>query len=175
MKGLTHMLFIKATKDILKDLRINPEPVLETDLFYSWHVNIFTLYRKKHYVFMNDLSRLSLTISGIRSNQANRLQEIFIKNLIRYLTLEDIPEEQIEFYIKNCNEMVITKTDNRSVRSTLNEIMMIMKSLEYNKDGFEDQDHRHKWNNRIIYKPIDYQEPIDVFIKELTDRYKNKG
>lgn len=167
------MLLIKATKDTLKDLRINPEPVLETDLFFSWHVNIFTLYRKKHYVFMNDFSRLSLTISGIRSNQANRLQEIFITHLMRYLTLEDIPEEQIEFYIKYCNEMVIAKTDNRSVRSTLNEIMMIMKSLEYEKNGFEDQDHRHKWNNRIIYKPIDYQKPIDVFIKELKDRNEN--
>ncbi len=168
------MLFIKATKDTLKDLNINPVPVEASDLFYSWHVNIFTLYRKKHYVFMNDISRLSLTISGIRSNQSNKLKDIFIENLKHYLIKEQVPEGLLSYYLESCNEMVITKTDNRSVRSTLNEIMLVMKSLEYDRQGFEDPDQRHNWNNRFIYKPIDYKEPIDVFIKEIEERYKNK-
>ncbi len=33
------MLFIKATKDTLKDLNTTPVAVEATDLFYSWHVN----------------------------------------------------------------------------------------------------------------------------------------
>ncbi|OXS59779.1 hypothetical protein B1A99_09555 [Cohnella sp. CIP 111063] len=168
------MLFIKATKDTLKDLNTTPVAVEATDLLYSWHVNIFTLYRKKHYVFMNDLSRLSLTISGIRSNQSAKLKDIFIDNLKQYLVTEQVPEHLLRYYIENCDEMVITKTDSRSVRSTLNEIMLVMKSLEYDKQGYEDLDQRHKWNNRFIYKPIDYKYPIDVFMNELEKKYKNK-
>ncbi|WP_440117675.1 hypothetical protein [Paenibacillus sp. QZ-Y1] len=48
--------------------------------------------------------------------------------------------------------------------------MLVMKSFEGETDKFKDKDTRHKWNNRSIYKPIDYQEPIDVFVKELQAR-----
>jgi len=34
---------------------------------------------------------------------------------------------------------------------------------------------RHKWMNRSIYKPIDYKYPIDVFVKELENRFKNEN
>lgn len=167
------MLIIKATKDTLKDLNVKPAVVDISDSFFSWHVNFFTLYGKKHYVFMNDLSRLSLTVTGIRTNQANKLREIFLNNLKDYFTIEQIPNALSNFYIDSCLEMIITKTDNRSVLSTLNEIMLVMKTLELDKVDFRDQVKRHKWNNRFIYKPIDYQHPIDVFIKELEGRYRN--
>ena len=168
------MLVIKATKDSLKDLNVHPQVVKAPDPFFSWHVNYFTLYGKKHYVFMNDLSRLSLTVPGIRSNQSNKLREIFTNHLIHYLAVEDLPSIQVDNYLNNCNEMVITKTDSRSVISTLNEIMLIMKSLERDKVDYRDLDKRHKWNNRMIYKPIDYNYPIDVFVNKLKERFTNQ-
>jgi hypothetical protein len=169
------MLIIKATKDTLKDLNVKPETIELSDPFFSWHVNFFTLYSRKHYVFMNDFSRLSLTVTGIRSNQANKLREMFVNNLVDYLSIEQIPNPLAHFYIEVCNEITITKTDSRSVLSTLNEIMLVMKTLERDKVDFRDQVERHKWNNRFIYKPIDYQHPIDVFKKELEERYRNKS
>ncbi|WP_404823703.1 DUF6933 domain-containing protein [Paenibacillus rhizovicinus] len=75
------MLIFKATKDTLKDLKIQPGTVGKSDLFFCWHVNIFNLYRKKHYVFMNDLTRLSLTVTGIRSGQNQKLKELFLNGL----------------------------------------------------------------------------------------------
>ncbi|MGZ9584007.1 DUF6933 domain-containing protein [Paenibacillus marinisediminis] len=169
------MLILKATKDTLKDLNVKPTIVDILDPFLSWHVNYFTLYGKKHYVFMNDLSRMSLTVTGIRSNQSNKVKDIFIENLKRYLRVEQIAEALANSYIKDCNEVILTKTDSRSVLSTQSEIMLVMKTLERDKKDFKDQDKRHKWNNRFIYKPIDYQYPIDVFINELKSRYKNNG
>ncbi|MCQ6563292.1 DUF6933 domain-containing protein [Paenibacillus mendelii] len=168
------MLFLKATKDTLKDLNVKPHPVESTDPFFSWHVNIFTLYGKKHYVFMNDLSRLSLTVKGIRSN-STKVQEIFLTHLRHYFAVEKISNVLMNAYLDNCKEFVLTKTDSRSVRSTLNEIMLIMKSLERDHEDLKDQDTRHKWNNRFIYKPIDYNEPIDVFRKELDERFGSQA
>lgn len=165
------MIIFKTTKDTLRDLNVKPETIEHIDSFYSWHVNFFTLYGRKHYVFMNDLSRLSLTVTGIRTNQANKLREIFKDHLKAYLAVEEIPEALAYYYLERCNEKAITKTDSRSVISTMNEIMLIMKTLETENDDFKDKDIRHKWNNRFIYKPIDYQHPIDVFVKELERRF----
>ncbi|UVI29338.1 DUF6933 domain-containing protein [Paenibacillus spongiae] len=164
------MLYIKATKDTLKDLNAKPHTVESTDPFFSWHVNFFTLYGKKHYVFINDLSRMSLSVTGIRSN-STKVQEIFLTHLCHYFALEHIPEALMNAYLDNCKEYVLTKTDSRSVLGTLNEVMLTMKTLESGNEELKDQDTRHKWNNRLIYKPIDYERPIDVFKKELKERF----
>ncbi|MBD3917281.1 hypothetical protein H8B09_00825 [Paenibacillus sp. PR3] len=165
------MIIFKATKDTLKDLKVQPDLNEHLDLLMCWHVNIFTLYRKKHYVFMNDLSRLSLTVTGIRTGQSHKLRELVVNCLSDYLVKEDLPAHLIQSYIDECTESIIAKTDSRSVISTSNEIMLIMKSLEIDKEGFDDTDERHKWNNRMIYKPIDYKEPIEVFTHALKHRY----
>ncbi|MFE6075527.1 DUF6933 domain-containing protein [Paenibacillus sp. NPDC057886] len=166
------MIIFKATQLTLKDMNVKPETIEETDSFFSWHVNFFTLYGRKHYVFMNDLSRLSLTVNGIRANQASKLAGIFKENLEAYLAVEEISDHLANYYLEKCNEKTITKTDSRSVISTMNDIMLIMKTLEVENNDFRDKDVRHKWNNRSIYKPIDYKEPIDVFVKELQARYE---
>ncbi|WP_256720042.1 DUF6933 domain-containing protein [Paenibacillus amylolyticus] len=164
------MIIFKPTQLTLKDLNVKPETIKETDAFFSWHVNFFTLYGRKHYVFMNDFSRLSLTVNGIRTNQASKLAGIFKENLEAYFAVEEIPDNLANYYLDKCNEKTITKTDSRSVISTMNEIMLVIRSFEGETDKFKDKDTRHKWNNRFIYKPIDYKEPIDVFVKELQAR-----
>ncbi|MEN1985705.1 MULTISPECIES: DUF6933 domain-containing protein [Paenibacillus] len=166
------MIIFKATQLTLKDLNVKPETIEDTDSFFSWHVNFFTLYGRKHYVFMNDCSRLSLTVTGIRTNQASKLAGVFKENLEAYLAVEEVPDHLAKYYLEQCNEKTITKTDSRSVISTMNEIMLVMKSVETEDNDYRDQDIRHKWNNRIIYKPIDYNRPIEVFVKELQTRFE---
>jgi len=166
------MLIVKATKSTMQDLQITPVKLDISDLFYSWHVNFFILNRKKHYVFMNDLARLSLTVSGIRSNQLAKLPEIFLSNLQKYLISEGISEKLIDAYLDNCNQAIYAKTDSRSVLATLNEIMGITKSFEGEEnEKFADLIQLNQWNNRIIYKPIEYKKPIDVFKQELEREF----
>ncbi|WP_425524899.1 DUF6933 domain-containing protein [Paenibacillus dendritiformis] len=45
----------------------------------SWHVNIYNLSKRKHIVFVNDLTRLSLIIDGLRTGQLERLKERFLQ------------------------------------------------------------------------------------------------
>lgn len=51
------MLIVKATKDTLNELKVKPL-IVET------------------LVFMNDFSRLSLTVPGIRSNQSAKMKKL---------------------------------------------------------------------------------------------------
>ncbi|MGV2883988.1 DUF6933 domain-containing protein [Paenibacillus taichungensis] len=175
-KGTQSMIIFKATKDTLKDLNVKPVTIDQpVDAFFSWHVNFFKLYGKKHYVFMNDFSRLSLTVTGIRTNQANKLKEVFLNHLQAYFSVEQIPDALANSYLRECNEGGITKTDSRSVISTMNEMMLILNTVQSENDDLRDEDKRHQWINRSIYKPIDYKYPIDVFVKALENSFKNWG
>jgi hypothetical protein len=166
----------KGTKDTLKDLNVKPENIDQpVDDFFSWHVNFFKIYGKKHYVFMNDFSRLSLTVTGIRTNQANKLKEVFLNHLQAYFAIEQIPDALAHSYLRECNEGMITKTDSRSVISTMNDTMLILNTVQSENDDLRDEAKRHQWMNRSIYKPIDYKYPIDVFVKELENRFKNEN
>lgn len=82
------------------------------------------------------------------------------------MAVEKIPDNLANYYLEQCNEKTITKTDSRSVISTMNEVMLVMKSVETEDNFYRDQDIRHKWNNRMIYKPI------EVFVQELQTRFE---
>ncbi|OXM82458.1 hypothetical protein CF651_30905 [Paenibacillus rigui] len=103
----------------------------------------------------------------IKVNQYKNLKEILQLELRDYLSSEDIEERLISAYMDCCKEIIVSNTNNRSVLGTLNEIMLIMNAVE-KKNDFANNIERNKWNNQIIYKPIDYEKPIDVFKKALV-------
>jgi len=128
---------------------------------FSWHVNIYKLNNKKHILFVNDLSRLCLIIDGIRTSQLSLLKEKFLITLETYLQEEGIEKNMIDRYLKEGSELSISKTNNRSVIGTMTEISI------FEKDNFTDNMQRMKWLNRLIYKAIEYNEPIKVFKEAL--------
>uniref|UniRef100_A0A4Y8QA23 DUF6933 domain-containing protein n=1 Tax=Paenibacillus athensensis TaxID=1967502 RepID=A0A4Y8QA23_9BACL len=65
---------------------------------FCWHVSILQL-RRKHILFVNDLSRLCLVVDGIRSGQFLKLQEKFMNELKEYLDLEGLKKSHIYQYL----------------------------------------------------------------------------
>ena len=159
------MLAIKFTQKLLNDMNIAPLTLGETDPLFSWHVNILQLNRK-YIIFVNDASRLCLIISGIKSNQTKKLQEKFISDLKEYLLLEGVRKNLVNQYILEAGEINIGKTDNKSVLGTMNEMSLYCQNAKF--------DHTYDlsaWLNSMIYKPIDYKEPIVVFKEILEAKY----
>ena len=151
------MLALRLTKDLLKDMKVTPVEDINAALFLSWHVNIYNLNKRKHIVFVNDLTRLAIIIDGIRTGQIERLKEKFMITLREYLLREGVNESLINRYFANREEVVISKTNNRSVLGTMKEVTWFI------EDDFHDNIERMKWLNRMIHKPIDYKEPINYF------------
>lgn len=160
------MLALKFTQKLLKDMKVvDPIDLSEVNSFFSWHVNILQL-RKKHIIFINDLSRLCIIIDGIRSSQLGKLQEKFWTELKEYLQLEGLKKSHIEQYFLEAGEIMIGKTNDRSVLGT-------MKEMSFYSDGVE-FDHTFDlsaWLNKMIYKPIEYEEPIKVFSEAIKEKY----
>ncbi len=164
------MFVIRSTQKLLKELKSEATKVDISVPLNSWHANIFLLNRRKNIVFMNDKSRLSVTIFGIKKAQYKDLQNIFVQELKQYLVSEGIDERIVESYTHEGEQMVISTTNNRSVIGTLNEIIYVMKEID--KD-FSDNIDQNQWNNRFIYKAIDYKYPIEVFKEEIEKQFKH--
>lgn len=159
------MLTLKFTQKLLKDMKVVPVEITESESLFSWHANILQL-KRKHIIFVNDSSRLCLIIDGIRSSQAGKLQDKFISSLKEYLLLEGVRKSLIDQYFLEAGEIEIGKTNNKSVIGTMNEMALYCDNVIFN--------HPHDvsiWLNKLIYKPIDYEQPIDVFKKEVEGRY----
>ncbi|WP_339272611.1 hypothetical protein NYE54_14330 [Paenibacillus sp. FSL K6-1330] len=160
------MLTLRLTKDLLKDMKTTPVEDINAAPFLSWHVNIYNLNKRKHIVFVNDLTRLAIIIDGIRTGQIERMKDKFLLTLREYLLREGVDESLINRYLANGAEVVVSKTNNRSVLGTMKEVTWFI------EDDFNDNIERLKWLNRMIHKPIDYMEPISYFKESLWD-HKN--
>ncbi|WP_313640808.1 DUF6933 domain-containing protein [Paenibacillus sp.] len=160
------MLVLRYTQKLLKDLKVAPVEVEDISTFFSWHVNIMQL-RKKHILFVHDESRLCIVLDGIRSGQADKLVEKFRTELKEYLLQEGFKKQLINQYLLEAGEITISRTNNKSVLGTMNEITF------YNTvdRDFDSLYERNKWLNTFIHKPIDYNQPIDVFRESLSSYY----
>jgi hypothetical protein len=161
------MLVLRYTQKLLKDMKVAPVEVEDIPTFFSWHVNLLQL-RKKHILFVHDASRLCILLDGIRSGQANKLVEKFRTELKEYLLQEGFKKQLINQYLLEAGEITISRTNNKSVLGTMNEITL------YNSVSHSDFNsllERNKWLNTIIYKPIDYNQPIQVFRESLNSYY----
>ncbi|KOP67272.1 hypothetical protein AMS62_19980 [Bacillus sp. FJAT-18019] len=157
------MITLRLTKNFLKDMKSIPNEDINVPSLLSWHVNIYNLNKRKHIIFVNDLTRLSVIIDGIRTGQLERLKEKFLVTLREYLLQEGVKESQINTYLDFGADIVISKTNSRSVLGTMKEATFFI------EDDFQDNHERLKWLNRMIHKPIDYKKPIDFFKQAIKD------
>ncbi|QHT63801.1 hypothetical protein GXP70_07965 [Paenibacillus lycopersici] len=161
------MFVFRFTQILLNDMKVSPEENEFISPLFSWHANIIKLNNRKHIILINDLSRLSVIIDGIRSSQFHKLVDKFRITLTEYLKTEGMEQKLIDLYIRDGQEIAISKTNNRSVLGTMKEVTLYSTDV----NDFENEYELMKWINRIIHKPIDYKEPIKVFKDAIQSNY----
>ncbi|ANY75213.1 DUF6933 domain-containing protein [Paenibacillus ihbetae] len=157
------MIILRLTQSLLKDMKTTPMEVNnDVPSLFSWHANIYHLNKRKHIVFVNDLTRLTVIIDGVRTGQLTKMQEKFMETLEEYLLAEGIDSSNITSFLQNGSDITISKTNNRSVLGTMKEVAF------FSEDDFIDNIARMKWLNRLIYKPIAYKRPINLFKETIS-------
>lgn len=162
------MVVLRFTQALLKEMKAAPIENELTASLFSWHANMVWVNRRKHILLINDLSRLSVIFNGVRSAQLNSLTDKFRTELRDYLVSEGIEPKLIESYMKDSQQINIARTNNRSVLGTMKEVTFFN---DHAQGEHASKEEHMKWLNRIIHKPIDYEKPIDVFIKAIEKHY----
>lgn len=96
-----------------------------------WHASLKYINRKKSILFMNDLTRYSFFLYGIRKKELQYMQNIFIDSLIDTMRSDNFPHDSIMKLVDNLGSINIIKTNNRSITGSINDHY---KSLDYYLD-----------------------------------------
>ncbi|TLS36769.1 DUF6933 domain-containing protein [Pseudalkalibacillus caeni] len=122
------MITIQCTKKLIDNSPFEIEPVKEeTDPFFSWHAHLFFFNRKKCVIVMNNKTRYNFVLYGLKKKEFDNFSDLFKRTLTKNLRAEQIPEEQIKKYIRECDSFIHTKTSDRSIISQINEILWFAK------------------------------------------------
>ena len=112
-----------------------------------------------------------MTISLRYTNLVTRVLKLSNhNNLFKNLSNENLTQKQIEHVFSEYREILITKTNNRSVLASMNEFAYQARWLIYDMGGLAniDQDVINRELNRIPMGAIDYSNGIKELHKALN-------
>ena len=164
------MLTLQCTNKLLKELKTDLSPVKDTDPITLWHANLLTLDRRKCVLFTNDKTRYSFLVPGLKKPDFQRLGEVFLDNVFRCMLNDGIPQEGIEKVLNSCSNYCFTKTSNKSVLGTMNDIADIIKWTVYDDGGLANTDISEMMMrlNRMPMKPLGYGFSVDALREMLN-------
>jgi len=158
------MIAIQCTQKLLKEVgQEYKEAIIPTYPLGCWHANLLLLDRRKCVLFTNDLTRYSFLVPGLKKPDFKNLEEIFRQKLFRSLRLDGFGQKEIERALEEVQEVVFTRTSDRSVLGTMNDMANIIKWAVYDGGGLlnVDIDELSSKLNRMPIKPLDYGYTVD--------------
>lgn len=154
-------MILRCTAKLLKELRVQPQEIDAFSPVASWHCNLLTIERRKCVLFTHDLTLFSLFVPGLKRPDFEQISHIFGETLFRSLRLLDLEQDQIERMLDWSRVITLTKTNNRSVLGSMNEMAFILKYAIQMADGLPaaNVDELTTYINTVPFKAIDYQFP----------------
>lgn len=127
------MAYLQFTQKALKALGLKPVEIDASEdnipgSLGSWHVNLLYIERKKCLLFVNNKVLISFFIAGVQKSDGTRIKELFQEHLAKLLIMLEIESSKVFKVLSEYNDLEITKTSNRSVLGTLNDLGFILKS-----------------------------------------------
>jgi hypothetical protein len=87
----------------------------------DWHANIFTFDRRFYVIFVQDQTRLTCLAGPVKKLDLQDLGVLLKRSLRTVLTHEGFSEAAMSHALGKIDEMLIHKSDNRSVLGTMND------------------------------------------------------
>ncbi|WP_102344756.1 plasmid pRiA4b ORF-3 family protein [Bacillus sp. Marseille-P3661] len=113
-------MLIQCTKKLLDELGRKPEVHESAEPLFSWHANLITVNRRKTIVLMNDKSKYTIILHGLKAKDFKKLDETILNAIRETFQEELISDEIIEKYIHHSKEFTYAKTKDRSSVAKLN-------------------------------------------------------
>jgi hypothetical protein len=165
------MAIIQCTQKLLKELKVVPVQIDAAGGALSlWHSNLLILDRRKCVLFTNDQTRYSFLFPGLKKPDFKFMGEIFGQGLFKCLLQDSFTQEQVEKLLEETLEIVYSKTSNRSVLGSMNDIAQIIRWSIYDEGGLNntDIDKLHHIINHMPCGAIGYKFSVEALRELLT-------
>ncbi len=129
----------------------------------SWHANLLRFDRRKCVLFTHDESLYSVFVPGLRKPEFEQLDEVFGQRLFKALMWDEFSQTQIERMLEACRVIRFTRSGNRSVLGSMND-MRFQIGVHLEHDGgltSIDLAQLHHALNRIPFSAIGYGYPVE--------------
>lgn len=154
-------MIIHCTQKLLKELRIKPQ---ETDVLSdvgSWHANLLRIDRRKCVLFTHDMTLFSVFVAGLKRADFDHIDQVFGQAMFKTMRLFDFEQEEIERMLDWSEHNSYTKTANRSVIGSMNDIAFHVDFFIHDAGGlaYADLAQLHRRINQIPFKAVGYKFP----------------
>lgn len=166
------MLTLKCTKKAQDQIGLKKGDLVELEnekersLLGAWYINVFSVDRRKCFIFMNERSLLSFILFGIKKSNSNKesIPEVLVRGVEQLLTFEDFAPEFIDRFVEDCTISRFSKTDSRKVLGNMNDLVFMYEHMIWHEGGLKNCDlhgilHRI---NRTPQRNIGWAYSIDI-------------
>lgn len=154
----------KNLSDKLKLTLIDVESHPHSDID-DYHCNLLKFGRYNCVLITNDKTLYSFFLFGLKSNDFKHFEEVVKESIFKLLIDSGLSQNQFEKILESMENFNYSKTSNRSVISSMNEMKRLIEgSLEYGDDIFT----INRKLNETPYKIIGYGYPIEKFGEMLS-------
>ena len=128
----------------------------------SWHANLLRIERRKCVLFTHDATLYSVFVPGLKKPEFEHLDEVFGQRLFKALLWDEFPQAQIEQMLDDCRRVRFTRSNNRSVLGSMNEMRFHIEVDVEDAGGLERVDlaDLHHRLNRIPWSAVGYRYPV---------------
>ncbi len=161
-------LLIRCTQKLLEEI---PESLIDPSASgESWHANLLRIDRRKCVLFTHDATLYSVFAPGLKRPEFEHLDEVFGQRLFKALLWDEFSQTQIERMLDACRVVRFTRSSNRSVLGSMNDIRFHVGVHVEHDGGLANVDlaDLHHRLNRIPFGAVGYRCPVEGLREHLA-------
>jgi hypothetical protein len=164
-------MYLECTKKLADALKIKLPNItpLRREPLYEWHANLFMFNRRKGVIMMNNKTRYCVVLYGLKAENFKKIGDIALSAIQQTFLAEGFSEDVVAQYINHCDDVVFTKTHDRSVISQMNDMVYLMSMMieDYLPANDICMVTLSKELGQVPMGSIKYAYPIDCLREEL--------
>ncbi len=164
---------LQSTKKLLEELKTNPCSLQDEEPLFSWHANLLNINHRKCLLMMNDKTRYSILLYGMKAPDFKNAPNIIMDAIKDALQDEGIREDIITEYLSDAGKPVFGKTTSRGILTQLAQAAYLANCFSRTfKTGKLVQTGFNLYMGSYLFtisKELEY--PIEVLLPELEKRY----
>jgi len=163
---------LKLTKKLSDKLKVNllDVDINKSDDIENYHCNLLKFGRDNCVLITNDKTLFSFFIYGLKASDLKNFQESISQPIFKIMVGLGFSQPQFEKVLLSLENIHYSKTSNRSVIASMNDMKNQIEAYLY---GGDDIYELHRKLNTTPYKYVGYKYPLDLF-KELLGELESK-
>ena len=138
------MLQLRCTAKVINELGLRSGklamPAQGESILGNWYLNLFTVDRRKTFIFVNERTLLSFIVFGVKKSNVDKTPVIFLNGLDHLLVLEGIEPGEISRVFRGYESLEFTKTNSRKVLGNMNDLVDMYRYHILYEGGFRSAD-----------------------------------